>query len=184
LIHGGSSGIGTTAIQLAHLFGATVITTAGSDEKCQACLSLGADHAINYRDQDFAEQVKKITDGEGVNLILDMVGGDYIQKNISCLTLEGRLVQIAFLQPPVNKINMMPVMINRLTITGSTLRPRTIEQKGAIAEQLRQKVWPLFAAGKLKILVHETFALENANKAHRMMESSVHIGKIILDTVK
>ncbi|CAI8384390.1 MAG: Phthiocerol/phenolphthiocerol synthesis polyketide synthase type I PpsC [SAR116 cluster bacterium MED-G04] len=184
LIHGGSSGIGTTAIQLAHLFGATVITTAGSDEKCQACLNLGADHAINYRDQDFAEQVKKITAGDGVNLILDMVGGDYIQKNISCLALEGRLVQIAFLQPPVNEINMMPVMINRLTITGSTLRPRTIKQKGAIADQLRQQVWPLFTAGKLKILVHETFALEDANEAHRMMESSVHIGKLILDTAK
>ena len=184
LIHGGSSGIGTTAIQLAHIFGSTVITTAGSDEKCQACLNLGADHAINYREDDFVEQIKKITAGEGVNLILDMVGGDYIQKNISCLALEGRLVQIAFLQPPVNEINMMPVMINRLTVTGSTLRPRTIEQKGAIADQLRQQVWPLFTAGKLKIKVHETFALKNANDAHRMMESSAHIGKLILDTTK
>ena len=181
LIHGGSSGIGTTAIQLAHHFGATVLATAGSDAKCEACLGLGADHAINYRESDFVERVGEVTGGNGVNLILDMVGGEYIQKNISCLALEGRIVQIAFLQSPVNEINMMPVMIKRLTITGSTLRPRTVEQKGAIAKELRKHVWPLLEGGAAKVLVHKTFPLAEANEAHRMMESSAHIGKIILD---
>ncbi|MEK9668566.1 MAG: NAD(P)H-quinone oxidoreductase [Deltaproteobacteria bacterium] len=181
LIHGGSSGIGTTAIQLAHLHGAKVIITAGSEEKCRACLELGADHAINYREADFVNQVQEITSGIGVELILDMVGGDYIQKNISCLALEGRLVQIAFLKPAINEINLAPMMINRLTITGSTLRPRTVEQKGAIASELREHVWPLFQQGKLKVLVHQTFPLAKANEAHRLMEASTHIGKIILD---
>ena len=181
LIHGGSSGIGTTAIQLAHLHGANVITTAGNAEKCQACLDLGAKHAINYREIDFVDQVREITSGKGVELILDMVGGDYIQKNISCLALEGRLVQIAFLKPAVNEINLAPMMINRLTITGSTLRPRTVQQKGAIADELRKHVWPLFEEGKLKVLVHKTFPLSKANEAHRLMEESTHIGKIILD---
>lgn len=184
LIHGGSSGIGTTAIQLAHLFGATVVTTAGSPEKCRACLDIGADHAINYREQDFVEKVAEITKGKGVDIILDMVGGDYIQKNISCLALEGRLVQISFLQSPVSEINLLPLTAKRLTITGSTLRPRTVAQKGAIARQLREIVWPLFAAGKLKVLVHQTFPLAQANEAHRMMESSRHIGKLILDMSK
>ncbi|MEK9974203.1 MAG: NAD(P)H-quinone oxidoreductase, partial [Deltaproteobacteria bacterium] len=181
LIQGGSSGIGTTAIQLAHLHGAKVIITAGSEEKCRACLELGADHAINYREADFVNQVQEITSGIGVELILDMVGGDYIQKNISCLALEGRLVQIAFLKPALNEINLAPMMINRLTITGSTLRPRTVEQKGAIASELREHVWPLFQQGKLKVLVHQTFPLAKANEAHRLMEASTHIGKIILD---
>lgn len=180
LVHGGSSGIGTTAIQLAHLFGATVITTAGSAEKCRACLDLGADHSIQYREQDFVEKVNTITDGKGVDVILDMVGGDYIQKNISCLAVEGRLVQIAFLQSPVNKINLMPLLPKRLTITGSTLRPRTVQQKGAIARQLREKVWPLFEQGRLKVPVHATFPLEKASDAHRVMEASTHIGKLIL----
>ena len=184
LIHGGSSGIGTTAIQLAHLHGAKVITTAGSEEKCRACSELGADHAINYREADFVNQVQQITSGKGVELILDMVGGDYIQKNISCLALEGRLVQIAFLKPAINEINLAPMMINRLTITGSTLRPRTVEQKGAIASELRENVWPLFHQGKLQVLVHQTFSLEKANEAHRLMEASTHIGKIILDLSK
>ena len=184
LIHGGSSGIGTTAIQLAHLHGAKVITTAGSEEKCRACLELGADHAINYREADFVNQVQEITSGKGVELILDMVGGDYIQKNITCLALEGRLVQIAFLKPAINEINLAPMMINRLTITGSTLRPRTVEQKGAIASELRENVWPLFHQGKLQVLVHQTFSLEKANEAHRLMEASTHIGKIILDLSK
>jgi len=184
LIHGGSSGIGTTAIQLAHLHRANVITTAGSAEKCQACLDLNAKHAINYREQDFVDQIKEITSGKGVELILDMVGGDYIQKNISCLALEGRLVQIAFLKPAVNEINLAPMMINRLTITGSTLRPRTVQQKGAIANELRQHVWPLFEEGKLKVLVHQTFPMSKANDAHRLMEKSTHIGKIILDLSK
>jgi putative PIG3 family NAD(P)H quinone oxidoreductase len=181
LIHGGSSGIGTTAIQLAYLHGATVITTAGTDAKCKACLELGADHAINYREKDFVDKIKEITSGKGVELILDMVGGDYIQKNIACLAIEGRLIQIAFLKPSVNEINLAPMMINRLTITGSTLRPRTVEQKGAIANELRQHVWPLFEAGKLRILIHKTFPLTKANEAHRLMEASTHIGKIVLD---
>ena len=184
LIHGGSSGIGTTAIQLAHLHGANVITTAGSKEKCKACLQLGADHAINYRETNFVNQVQEITSGKGVELILDMVGGDYIQKNISCLALEGRLVQIAFLKPAVNEINLAPMMINRLTITGSTLRPRTVEQKGEIASELRKRVWPRFQKGQLKVVVHQTFPLEKANEAHRLMEASTHIGKIILEVTK
>ena len=184
LIHGGSSGIGTTAIQLAHLHGANVITTAGSEEKCKACLQLGADHAINYRETNFVNQVQEITSGKGVELILDMVGGDYIQKNISCLALEGRLVQIAFLKPAVNEINLAPMMINRLTITGSTLRPRTVEQKGEIASELRKRVWPRFQKGQLKVVVHQTFPLEKANEAHRLMEASTHIGKIILEVTK
>ena len=141
---------------------------------------MGADHAINYREADFVNQVQEITSGKGVELILDMVGGDYIQKNITCLALEGRLVQIAFLKPAINEINLAPIMINRLTITGSTLRPRTVEQKGAIASELREHVWPLFQQGKLKVLVHQTFPLEKANEAHRLMETSTHIGKIIL----
>ena len=169
---------------MAHLHGAKVITTAGSEEKCRACLELGADHAINYREADFVNQVQEITSGKGVELILDMVGGDYIQKNISCLALEGRLVQIAFLKPAINEINLAPMMINRLTITGSTLRPRTVEQKGAIASELRENVWPLFHQGKLQVLVHQTFSLEKANEAHRLMEASTHIGKIILDLSK
>ena len=184
LIHGGSSGIGITAIQLAHLHGANVITTAGSEEKCKACLQLGADHAINYRETNFVNQVQEITSGKGVELILDMVGGDYIQKNISCLAYEGRLVQIAFLKPAVNEINLAPMMINRLTITGSTLRPRTVEQKGEIASELRKRVWPRFQKGQLKVVVHQTFPLEKANEAHRLMEASTHIGKIILQVTK
>jgi NADPH:quinone reductase-like Zn-dependent oxidoreductase len=142
---------------------------------------LGADHAINYREKDFVDKIKEITSGKGVELILDMVGGDYIQKNIACLAIEGRLIQIAFLKPSVNEINLAPMMINRLTITGSTLRPRTVEQKGAIANELRQHVWPLFEAGKLRILIHKTFPLTKANEAHRLMEASTHIGKIVLD---
>ena len=181
LIHGGSSGIGTTAIQLAHNFGAKVITTAGNQAKCAACADLGAEHVINYREQDFEAKVAEFTNGKGVDLILDMVGGDYIQKNIACLAVEGRLVQIAFLQSSVNEINLMPVMLNRLTVTGSTLRPRTIEQKGAIASQLKERVLPLFESGKLKIIVHKTFPLAEAADAHRMMESSTHIGKLVLD---
>ena len=136
---------------------------------------------INYHQEDFVAKVAEITDGKGVNLILDMVGGDYIQRNISCLAIEGRLVQIAFLKSPVNEINLMPVMVKRLTVTGSTLRPRTIEQKGEIARKLREKVLPLFSSGNLKILVHETFPLAKAAEAHRVMESSKHIGKLILD---
>lgn len=180
LIHGGSSGIGTTAIQLAKVFGAKVFTTAGSGEKCGFCEKLGADLAINYRTSDFVEEVKKHTNGNGVDLILDMVGGPYIEKNINALRVEGRLVQIAFLQPSRVTVDFMPVMLRRLTLTGSTLRPRTVEQKSKIANALQREVWPLLEAGKVKPIIHSTFPLAEAAAAHRLMESSQHIGKIIL----
>ncbi len=180
LIHGGSSGIGTTAIQLAKQFGAEVFTTAGSEDKCLFCKKLGADVAINYRTSDFVEEVKKRTGGDGVDLILDMVGGPYIEKNIKSLKVEGRLVQIAFLQASRVTLDFMPIMLKRLTFTGSTLRPRTVEQKSEIAKALRQKVWPLLEAGKVKPIIHSTFPLAEAAAAHRLMESSQHIGKIIL----
>lgn len=178
LIHGGSSGIGTTAIQLAKAFGATVFTTAGSAEKCQACLALGADRAINYREEDFAEIVKQ---AGGADVILDMVGGAYINKNINILKLDGRLVFIAFLGGPVvEKFNFQKVMLKRLTITGSTLRPRSISDKAALASALRQQVWPLLEKGSIKPIIHQVFDLEDAVGAHRLMESSQHIGKILL----
>ena len=180
LIHGGSSGIGTTAIQLAKAFGAKVFTTAGSADKCGFCAKLGADVAINYRTSDFVEEVKKYTDGKGVDLIIDMVGAPYIEKNISLLKVEGRLVQIAFLQQSRATIDFMPVMIKRLTITGSTLRPRSVEQKSQIAQVLKREVWPLLETGKVKPVIHSTFPLIEAATAHRLMESSQHIGKIIL----
>jgi NADPH2:quinone reductase len=180
LIHGGSSGIGTTAIQLAKQFGAEVFTTAGSEDKCAFCTKLGADLAINYRTSDFVEELKKHTGGEGVDLILDMVGGPYIERNIKSLKVEGRLVQIAFLQTSRVTLDFMPIMLKRLTVTGSTLRPRTVEQKSQIAEALRQKVWPLLEEGKVKPIIHSTFPLAEAAAAHRLMESSQHIGKIIL----
>lgn len=179
LIHGGSSGIGTTAIQLAHSFGATVYATAGSAEKAKVCQDLGAVRGINYRDEDFVEVMKQ---AGGADVILDMVGGPYIQRNLDCLKLEGRLVQIAFLQPPVvDKFNFLKVMTQRLTITGSTLRPRTVAQKAAIARQLEEKVWPLLAARTVKPLIHSTFPLADAAGAHALMESSKHIGKILLE---
>jgi putative PIG3 family NAD(P)H quinone oxidoreductase len=180
LIHGGSSGIGTTAIQLAHHFGARVIATAGSDEKCDACRRLGADEAINYRTTDFVKRVKDLTGGKGVELVLDMVGGDYLQRNLSALAVEGRLVQIAFLKPSKVEFDFMPMMLKRLTLTGSTLRARSVEQKAEIARPLREKVWPLLDQGKIKPLIHATFPLAEAAAAHRLMESSAHIGKIIL----
>ena len=180
LIHGGSSGIGTTAIQLAKAFGAKVFITAGSEEKCAFCRKLGADAAINYRGSDFVEEVKKLTNGNGADLILDMVGGPYIEQNIKALNFEGRLVQIAFLQASRVTVNFMPLMIRRLTITGSTLRPRTVEQKSQIAQALKREVWPLLEAGKIKPVIHSTFPLTEAAAAHRLMESSQHLGKIIL----
>ena len=180
LVHGGSSGIGTTAIQLAKQFGAEVFTTAGSEDKCAFCKKLGADIAINYRTSDFVEEVRKHTGGDGVDLILDMVGGPYIEKNIKSLKVEGRLVQIAFLQTSRVTLDCMPIMLKRVTFTGSTLRPRTVEQKSEIAKALRQKVWPLLEAGKVKPIIHSTFPLAEAAAAHRLMESSQHIGKIIL----
>ncbi len=185
LIHGGSSGIGSTAIQLAKIFGATVFATAGSPEKCAFCRTLGADHAIDYKTQDFVEEVKKITAKRGVDLILDMVGGSYIQKNLSILAVEGRLVQIAFLQSSeVEKFNFMPMMLKRLTLTGSTLRSRSLAQKAEVASALREKIWSLLDQGKVKPVIHATFPLEDARQAHELMESSSHVGKIVLLTGK
>jgi NADPH2:quinone reductase len=179
LIHGGSSGIGTTAIQLTKAFGARVIVTAGSDEKCKVCLELGADRAINYNDEDFVGIMKN----EGrADVILDMVGGPYIQRNLDCLNVEGRLCQIAFLQPPiVEKFNFLKMLTMRLTLTGSTLRPRTVEQKAEIAADLKRHVWPLYENGKIKPVLFKTFPLAEAKDAHTLMESSKHIGKIMLD---
>ncbi|MEA2740928.1 MAG: hypothetical protein QOH05_4235 [Acetobacteraceae bacterium] len=181
LVHGGTSGIGVTAIQLAHEFGARIFATAGSDDKCAACLELGADAAINYRTQDFAAEVKTLTEGRGVNVILDMVGGPYMARNIRSLGMDGRLVLIAFLQgSKVQEFDFVHVMVRRLTITGSTMRPRTTAQKGAIAMELREKVWPVLDAGRCPPVIHATFPLEQAAEAHRLMESSQHIGKIML----
>lgn len=181
LIHGGSSGIGTTAIQLAKHFGARVFVTAGSADKCRACEALGADHAINYREADFVQTVKELTDGAGVDLILDMVGGDYMPRNVEALAVEGRLVQIAFLRSPKMEFNFLPMMLKRLTLTGSTLRPRTVAQKAVIAEELRSRVWPLLNDGKVKPVMDSTYPLADAAGAHVRMESSGHIGKIVLE---
>ena len=181
LIHGGSSGIGTTAIQLAKALGAhQVFATAGSRDKCQACEKLGASHAIDYKHQDFVKVVKDATGQRGVDVILAMVGGDYIQRNISALAVEGRIVYIAFLRGPQAEINLMPLMLKRGTLTGSTLRGRTVEQKGAIAGPLRRIVWPLLDQGKVKPQIYRTFPLAQAAEAHRLMETSEHIGKIVL----
>jgi putative PIG3 family NAD(P)H quinone oxidoreductase len=180
LIHGGSSGIGTTAIQLAHAFGATVFTTAGSAPKCEVCSELGAHRAINYRAEDFVAVVKVETGGHGVDVVLDMVGGDYIPRNIKALAPDGRLVFIGFLGGPKAEVNFAPIMLKRLTVTGSTLRPREVAFKADIAAKLRQHVWPLLSAGDVRVLVHDTFPLARAAEAHRLMESSTHIGKIVL----
>ncbi|MFS8039103.1 NAD(P)H-quinone oxidoreductase [Xanthobacter sp. AM11] len=184
LIHGGSSGIGSTAIQLAHHAGARVIATAGSPDKCDFCLKLGADAAIDYRASDFVEEVKRLTDGRGVDEILDMVGGPYVARNLQALAVEGRLVQIAFLQPSRVDIDLMPVMLKRLTFTGSTLRARSVALKAAIADALRREVWPMLETGKVKPFIHATFPLEEASAAHALMESSAHLGKIMLETGK
>jgi putative PIG3 family NAD(P)H quinone oxidoreductase len=181
LVHGGTSGIGTTAIQLAHAFAARVITTAGSDDKCAFCRKIGADAAISYKTEDFVAEVKRLTEGKGVNLILDMVGGPYLEKNLRCLALEGRLVQIAFLQASKVELDFMPMMLKRLTLTGSTLRPRSVAEKAAIAVALRQKVWPLLDEGSVKPVIHRIFPFAEVVAAHRLMESSQHIGKILLD---
>lgn len=180
LIHGGSSGIGTTAIQIAHALGSRVFVTAGSDAKCQACLDLGAERAINYRDEDYVAICKELTGGKGVDVVLDMVGGSYVQRNIDVMNWDGRIVQIAWLESPKVQANFMKLMLKRLTWTGSTLRPRTVAQKGAIARSLEDKVWPLISSGKIKPIVYKTFPLAEAAEAHRLMESSAHIGKIIL----
>ncbi len=184
LIHGGTSGIGTTAIQLAKAFGAKVITTAGSDEKCQACLDLGADLALNYKTQDFVEESKAFTQKKGVDVVLDMVGGDYIQRDISCLGTDGRLCFIAFLSGSQADINFMPVMLKRLKITGSTLRARSRAFKAQIGNNLTEKVWPLIESGKLGPLIYKVLPLEEAAEAHKLMESSKHIGKIVLKLEK
>ena len=180
LIHGGSSGIGTTAIQLAREFGATVYTTVGNAEKAKVCEDLGAARAINYRDEDFVAVVKEATGGPGVNVILDMVGGSYIQKNIDALAVDGRLVQIAWLGGAKTEANFMKLMVKRLTWTGSTLRPRSIEDKAAMAANLEAKVWPLIEVGRVKPLIYKIFPLSEAAEAHRLMETSTHIGKIML----
>ena len=180
LVHGGSSGIGTTAIQIAHARGARVFATAGSAEKCAACEKLGAERAINYREEDFVEVVKDLTGGEGVDVVLDMVGGDYIARDIKALRPEGRLVFIAFLGGSKAEINFLPVMMKRLSIMGSTLRARGVEEKGAIAEDLRREVWPLLDAGRIAPVIDSTYPLAEAAQAHARMESSAHIGKIVL----
>jgi len=178
LVHGGTSGIGSTAIMLAKAFGATVIATAGSDEKCEACRAFGADHAINYRMQDFVAVMKEMK--LSANLILDMVGGDYVERNLKVAAMHGRIVQIAFQQGSRVTADLMPIMLKRLTFTGSTLRPRSVAEKADIAQALRAKVWPLLAAGRCKPMIHATFPLVDAAKAHALMESSTHTGKIIL----
>jgi NADPH2:quinone reductase len=180
LIQGGSSGIGVTAIQIAKAMGATVLVTAGSDDKCAACVALGADHAVNYKTSDFAEEVKKLTSGQGVNVILDMVAGSYVAREIECLAEDGRLVIIAVQGGVKAEINAGLVLRKRLTVTGSTLRPRSVEFKAAIAKALKEKVWPLIAGGKIKPVIHSTFAAADAAKAHALMESNSHIGKIVL----
>jgi NADPH2:quinone reductase len=180
LVHGGSSGIGTTAIQLAHAFGAQVFTTVGGLDKQRACVDLGAKRAIDYRNEDFVEVVRAETGGRGVDLILDMVGGSYVERNLKALAVEGRLVQIAWLEGAKVQANFTQLMVKRLTWTGSTLRPRSVEQKGEIARSLEAKALPLLAAGKVKPLIHATFPLAEAAAAHALMESSTHIGKIVL----
>jgi NADPH2:quinone reductase len=180
LVHGGSSGIGTTAIMLASAFGAEVFVTAGSDEKCRRCESLGARRAINYRKADFAEELLRATEGRGVDVILDMVGGSYVEKNIRCAARDGRIVSIAFLQGSRVEIDLLPMMLKRLTLTGSTLRPRTVDEKASICRALENHVWPLIAEGKVKPQVFRTFPLGEAASAHALMESSEHIGKIVL----
>ena len=180
LIHGGSSGIGTTAIQLACAFGATAYVTVGSPDKARFCEQLGAKKAINYRDQDFVEEIKAVTDGAGVDVILDMVGGDYLPRNIRALKADGRLLQIALMAGREGELDLGRLMTRRLTVTGSTLRPRSVEIKGEIARSLRERVWPLFEAGKIAPVIHKTFPLSEASLAHELMESSTHIGKIIL----
>jgi len=179
-VHGGSSGIGTTAIQLAKAFGCTVLTTAGSDEKCRFCENLGADAAINYQTEDWQQVVKELTNGRGVDVLLDIVAGPYMQKNLDCMALEGRYVIIAFLQGPKAELNMRIVLGRRLTITGSTLRPQTVEEKAAITSKVAEHVLPLLESGQVRPIIDTTMPLEQAAAAHTLMESSRHMGKIVL----
>ncbi|MRG67589.1 zinc-binding dehydrogenase [Rhizobium pusense] len=181
LIHGGTSGIGTTAIQLAKAFGAEVYATAGSAEKCEACVKLGAKRAINYRDEDFAEVVKSETGGKGVDVVLDMIGAAYFEKNLAALAKDGCLSIIAFLGGAVaDKVNLTPIMVKRLTVTGSTMRPRTADEKRAIRDDLVDQVWPLIESGQVAPIINRVFTLDEAAEAHRLMESSSHIGKIVM----
>jgi NADPH2:quinone reductase len=180
LVQGGTSGIGVTAIQMAAATGNRVFATAGSDDKVAACVRLGAEKAFNYKTQDWSSEVVAATGGKGVNVILDMVGGDYVPRELKCLAEDGRLVFIAYLRGPKTEMNIDTVMRRRLTISGSTLRPRPVEFKGAIARSLREKIWPLIEAGRIKPEIYKTFPLEQAAEAHRLMESSQHIGKIVL----
>jgi NADPH:quinone reductase len=180
LVHGGTSGIGTTAILLAKAFGARVVATAGSDEKCAACMVLGADDAVNYRNADFVTRTREITGGHGADVILDMVGADYIARNYEAAAVDGRIIQIAFLNGPAAQVDFRRLMMKRLTHTGSTLRPRSIADKAAIAAALEARVWPLLAAGRCKPLIHAVLPLAKAADAHALMESSAHIGKIVL----
>lgn len=180
LIQGGSSGIGVTAIQLAKALGATVLVTAGSDDKCAACLALGADHAINYRTQDFKDEVLRLTQGKGVDVILDMVAGSYVAREVECLAEDGRLVIIAVQGGVKSEFNAGLVLRRRLTVTGSTLRPRSLAFKGAIAQACRRVVWPLIEAGRIKPVIHSTFDAADAARAHALMESNQHVGKIVL----
>ena len=180
LVHGGSSGIGTTAIQMARAFGARVFATAGSPEKCAACERLGAERAINYKTDDFAAVLLELTGGRGVDVILDMVGAAYFSRNLDLLALEGRLLQIAVLHGAKAEINLVRLLRQRLTVTGSTLRARTVDEKGAIAKALKKAVWPLLETGKIRPIIYATFPLTKAAEAHRLMESGSHIGKILL----
>jgi putative PIG3 family NAD(P)H quinone oxidoreductase len=180
LVHGGSSGIGLTAIQLAKAFGATVYCTTGHDEKNMACLKAGADAAINYKVQDFVTEALQLTQGQGLNMVLDMVGGDYVERNLKALAVEGRLIQIAFLQGSKVNLDLTSLMIKRITYTGSTLRPRSNEDKAQIAQALQDHVWPLLIQGKALPIIYRVFNIDDAALAHALMESSVHIGKIML----
>ena len=180
LVQGGSSGIGVTAIQMARALGHTVIVTAGTDEKCKACLDLGADHAINYRTQDYAAEVKKLTGGRGVDVILDMVAGEYVKRDIEALADDGRIVILALLGGWKGEVPFDPILRRRLTITGGTLRPRPVAFKGQIARDLKARIWPLLESGKIKPVIHATFPLAEASRAHALMESGAHIGKIVL----
>jgi len=184
LVHGGASGIGTTAIQLAHAFEARVLATAGSAERCAACERLGAERAINHEEKDFVAVVREATGGRGVDLILDMVGGDYVRRNIEALATNGRLVQISFLKGSKVEIDLQAVMQRRLTVTGSTLRPRTVAEKSAIAAALREHVWPLLERGVVRPVIFATFPLERAAEAHALLESGQHIGKIVLTVAR
>jgi NADPH:quinone reductase len=180
LVHGGSGGIGVTAIQIAKAQGVRVYATAGSEEKCRACLDLGADAAIQYKEEDFVQRIKELTQGKGVNVILDIVGGDYINRNLKCLAVEGRLVTIAFSAGHKADVSIAPIMIKRLTWTGSTLRPQSDEVKASIAESLRRNIWPLIENGSVRPVIYKTYPMGEAEQAHRLMESSSHIGKILL----